>query len=111
MDALFEKSLRYPISQIVGPHGTGKSTLLLGLLKCYAKGFSDLTLHHRSSFLRTSWRNCFDFNFHCYKTKHTKPVQNFPTKVLSHFLPFRKRIGKHFHIDELQIAPRGDAAC
>ena len=35
MDALFEKSLRYPICQIVGPHGTGKSTLLLGLLKCY----------------------------------------------------------------------------
>ena len=23
----------------------------------------------------------FDFNFHCYKTKHTKPVQNFPTKA------------------------------
>jgi len=35
VDTLLEKSQRLPICQIVGPHGTGKSTLLLELLKRY----------------------------------------------------------------------------
>jgi hypothetical protein len=37
VDTLLEKSQRFPICQIVGPHGTGKSTLLLELLKRYEK--------------------------------------------------------------------------
>ena len=37
MDTLLEKTHRLPICQIVGPHGTGKSTLLLALMKRYEK--------------------------------------------------------------------------
>jgi ABC-type cobalamin/Fe3+-siderophores transport system ATPase subunit len=35
LNTLLQKSLRLPICQIVGQHGTGKTTLLLGLLKHY----------------------------------------------------------------------------
>ena len=35
VETLLEKSQRFPICQIVGSHGTGKSTLLLELLKRY----------------------------------------------------------------------------
>ena len=37
LDTLLAKSQRLPICQIVGPHGTGKSTLLLELMKRYEK--------------------------------------------------------------------------